>query len=189
MSLPACAAFAPAFLCAQGDILLYLLPSMALGFLFWMLSSAHPAFFLLTAPGTLCHELAHFGVGLLSNAEPTGINMIPRRRGRVWELGSVTFANLRWYNAAPAALAPFLVLLVPLGVAAWRTGPGWQFGPLDLALAPLLAPQYLSFWPSPVDWRLAARSWPWLVLIAAGAALYLWHASLFQLVKNLGTGA
>jgi hypothetical protein len=193
MSLPACASFAPAFLCAHGahlpDLLVYLLPSMALGFLFWMLSGAHPAFFLLTAPGTLCHELAHFGVGLLSNAEPIAINMLPRRRGRVWELGSVTFANLRWYNAAPAALAPFLVLLVPLGVAAWRTGPGWHFGPLDLALAPLLAPQYLSFWPSPVDWRLALRSWPWLLVLAAATVLYLWHASLFQLVENLSTGA
>ncbi|MEN3277899.1 MAG: hypothetical protein V7631_3689 [Massilia sp.] len=179
-----CAAWAPALVCGQLDILLYLLPSIALAFLFWMLSGAHPAFFLLTAPGTLCHELAHFGVGLLTNAEPVGFNMIPKRRGRVWELGSVTFANLRWYNAAPSALAPLLVLLVPLLVAAWRTGPGWHFAPLDLALAPLLAPQFLSFWPSPVDWRLAARSWPWLVVAGLGAALHEWHAVLFQFVKS-----
>ena len=112
MSLPACTAWLPAFPCAHADILLYLLPSMATAFLFWMLSSAHPAFFLLTAPGTLCHELAHFGAGLLTNAEPTNISLFPRRKGKVWELGSVTFANLRWYNAAPAALAPLLVLLV-----------------------------------------------------------------------------
>lgn len=187
MTLPACAALmsgAPAFLCSRADLLLYLLPSLALAFLFWMLSRAHPAFFLLTAPGTLCHELAHFGVGLLSNAEPVGINMIPRRRGRIWELGSVTFANLRWYNAAPAALAPLLVLLVPLAVAAWRTGPGWRFGPLDLALAPLLASQFLSFWPSPVDWRLAMRSWPWLVIAASAAGIVEWHDLLFQFVKS-----
>jgi hypothetical protein len=43
------------------------------------------------------------------------------------------------------------------------------YGATDLALAFLLAPQLLSFWPSPVDWRLAARSWPWLVILAAGA--------------------
>ncbi|MFC5460602.1 hypothetical protein [Massilia niabensis] len=185
MSLPA---WAPAALGTYGallpDLLLYLLPSLALAFLFWMLSSRHPAFFLLTAPGTLCHELAHFGVGLLTNAEPIGINLLPRRRGRVWELGSVTFANLRWYNAAPAALAPLLVLLVPLAVAAWRTGPGWRFGPLDLALAPLLAPQFLSFWPSPVDWRLATRSWPWLVIAAGAGAVFEWHGLLFQFVKT-----
>jgi hypothetical protein len=186
--LPACTAVLPGFLCSHAallpDLLLYLAPSLAVAFLFWILASAHPAFFLLTAPGTLCHELAHFGVGLLTNAEPTNISLFPRRKGKLWELGSVTFSNLRWYNAAPAALAPLLILLLPLGVAAWRTRPGWHFAPLDLAIAVLLAPQYLSFWPSPVDWRLAARSWPWLVLLALGGALYLWHDLLFRLINS-----
>jgi hypothetical protein len=188
MSLPACTAWLPAFLCSHGallpDILLYLLPSLATAFLFWMLAGAHPAFFLLTAPGTLCHELAHFGVGLLTNAEPTSISLFPRRKGKVWELGSVTFANLRWYNAAPAALAPLLILLLPLAVAAWRTGPGWRFAPLDLLLAVLLAPQFLSFWPSPVDWRLAARSWPWLLVLALAGAMYLWHDLLLRFMRG-----
>ena len=168
----------------MGDILLYLAPSLALAFLIWMVTSLHPLFFVFSAVGTLCHELAHFSVGLLTGAEPTGLTIIPRRLGRTWELGSVTFANLRWYNAAPAALAPLLVLLVPLGVAWWRTRGAWRFGPLDLALTLLLAPQFLSFWPSPVDWRLAARSWPWLVLITlTAAALYWFQPSLFQVVK------
>ena len=177
-----CAAWLPAALCAQADLLLYLLPSAALAWLLWIGSSAHPAFFVFTAAGTLSHELAHFSVGLLTNAEPIGLSVIPRRikkpgKGHNWELGSVTFANLRWYNAAPAALAPLLVLLVPLAVAWWRTRSAWHFGPADLALTLLLAPQFLSFWPSPVDWRLAVRSWPWLV-IAVLAAL------LFQFVKT-----
>lgn len=166
-----CSSLAPALVCAHADVLLYLLPSLALAFLIWFLSRAHPVFFLFTAAGTLCHELAHFSVGLLAGAEPTGLTVIPRRTGRSWELGSVTFANLRWYNAAPAALAPLLVILLPFAVAAWRTRPGWHFAPLDLALAFLLAPQFLSFWPSPVDWRLAARSWPWLLLIGALVSL------------------
>ena len=184
MDLPAaCAAIAPVFLCSHADMLLYLLPSLALAFLFWMLASAHPGFFVLTAAGTLCHELAHFSVGLLTNAEPIGLNLIPRRKGRIWELGSVTFANLRWYNAAPAALAPLLVLFLPLVVAAWRTRPGWHFEPVDLLLAVLLAPQYLSFWPSPVDWKLAVRSWPWLLVIVLGAAGWHWRSLLFQFVK------
>lgn len=153
-------------------MLLYLLPSAALALLLWIGSGAHPFFFLFTAAGTLCHELAHFSVGLLTNAEPVGLSVIPRRikkprgggqaGGHNWELGSVTFANLRWYNAAPSALAPLLVLGLPFAVAWWRTRQGWMFEPLDLALAFLLAPQFLSFWPSPVDWRLAARSWPWI---------------------------
>jgi hypothetical protein len=180
-----CHALAPAWLCGHGAWLLYLLPSAALAFLISMLARAHPIFFIFTAAGTLCHELAHFCVGLLVGAEPTGLTIIPRRTGRDWQLGSVTFANLRWFNAAPSALAPLLVLLVPFAVAAWRTRTGWRFEPLDLALAWLLAPQFLSFWPSTTDWRLAARSWPWLVIlpIIAGLLFYYRHA-LFQIVKT-----
>jgi hypothetical protein len=170
-------------LCGHTDLLLYLLPSAALAFLIWILSSTHPFFFIFTAAGTLCHELAHFGVGLLCGAEPTGLTVLPRRAGRNWELGSVTFANLRWFNAAPSALAPLLVLAVPFAVAAWRTEPGWHFAPLDLGLAWLLAPQFLSFWPSPTDWRLAARSWPWLIVLSVGLLLY-YRESLFQIVKT-----
>lgn len=168
----------------MSDILLYLLPSGALALLLWIGSGAHPFFFVFTAAGTLCHELAHFGVGLLSNAEPTGINMIPRRRGRVWELGSVTFANLRWYNAAPAALAPLLILILPVAVAWWRTRHGLVFEPLDLALTLLLAPQFLSFWPSPVDWRLAARSWPWIPLLLLAGFATVYGGELLRLVKG-----
>jgi len=171
------------------DMLLYLVPSAALALLLWIGSGAHPGFFLFTAAGTLCHELAHFSVGLLTNAEPIGLSVIPRRikkpgKGHNWELGSVTFANLRWYNAAPAALAPLLVLTVPVAVAWWRTRQAWVFEPLDLALTLLLAPQFLSFWPSPVDWRLAARSWPWIpVLFVAGIATF-YGAELLALVKG-----
>jgi len=192
-----CSAWLPAAACAAGaapfDIFLYLIPSAALAWLLWIASSAHPAFFVFTAAGTLCHELAHFSVGLLTNAEPVGMSVLPRRiksprggkgRGHNWELGSVTFANLRWYNAAPAALAPLLVLLVPLGVAWWRTRGDWAFAPLDLAIMFLLAPQFLSFWPSPVDWKLAARSWPWAPLLGVAWACWYFRDALLSLVKG-----
>jgi len=168
------AAHLPVALCGGGDILLYLAPSLALAFLIWLVTSLHPLFFVFSAAGTLCHELAHFSVGLLLGAEPIGFSIIPRRTGRTWELGSVTFANLRWYNAAPAALAPLLVLALPLAVAWWRTRGAWTFGPADLGLTLLLAPQFLSFWPSPVDWRLALRSWPWVVLVIVTAIAVFW---------------
>jgi hypothetical protein len=171
------------------ELLLYLAPSAALAFLLWIGSSAHPFFFLFTAAGTLCHELAHFSVGLLTNAEPVGLSVLPRRiprpgKGNNWELGSVTFANLRWYNAAPAALAPLGVLFLPFLVAWWRTRGHWAFEPLDLALMFLLAPQFLSFWPSPVDWRLASRSWPYVPLLALCLAVYVYHGQLLQLIKG-----
>ncbi len=179
---------------AGGEMLLYLVPSAALALLLWIGSSAHPVFFLFTASGTLCHELAHFSVGLLTNAEPVGMSIFPRRikkprgggpgKGHNWELGSVSFANLRWYNAAPAALAPLLILALPFAVAWWRTRHGWVFEPVDLLLAFLLAPQFLSFWPSPVDWRLAARSWPWIPIGILVLLASLYGRQLLDLAKG-----
>ena len=162
-----CRALAPAVLCQHSDLLVYLIPSAALAFLIRLLAGSHPVFFLFTVAGTFCHELAHFCIGLLTGARPTSLTVIPRRVGRHWELGSVTLTRVRWYNAAPAALAPVLIILLPFAVAWWRTRPGWSFQPLDLALAFALAPQFLSFWPSGGDWRIAVRSWPYLFIIGA----------------------
>ena len=161
-----CRAFAPDLICLNGDILLYLLPSAALAIVIRALARSHPFFFLFTVLGTICHELAHFVAGLATGARPASFTVIPRRVGQHWELGSVMLTRVRWYNAAPAALAPLLVILLPLAVASWRTRPGWAFQPVDLAIAFALAPQFLSFWPSGGDWRLAARSWPYLIVIA-----------------------
>jgi hypothetical protein len=183
--LTSCRAIAPAFACQHADLLLYLAPSVALAILIRALAGSHPVFFLFTVAGTICHELAHYCVGLLTGARPTALTVIPRRVAHAhWELGSVTLTRVRWYNAAPAALAPFLIILLPLLVAHWRTAPGWRFQPADLAIAFALAPQFLSFWPSAVDWRIALRSWPYLLIIAAaGALLFHYHPGLFQFVK------
>lgn len=177
-----CAAAAPPWLCAHLAIALYLVPSVALAVLIAILARLHPVFFILTLAGTLCHELAHLVAGLLTGARPVALSIIPRRlklagQRSQWRLGYVSFARLRWYNAAPAALAPFVIVLIPLAVAWWRTRGDWHFGALDLLLAALLAPQWLSFWPSGTDWRLAARSWPYLVIFSA-AALAWWHFHL-----------
>ncbi len=82
------------------------------------------------------------------------------------------FSNIRWYNAAPAALAPLLIIIIPIAVAVWRTQAGLNFQLIDIALAFALAPQFLSFWPSWVDWKIALRSWPYLVLALAGWWVY-----------------
>ena len=181
MSLAAaCQAWTWALPCQHADVLpdvllqvlLYLLPSAALAVVIRILAAAHPVFFLLTVAGTICHELAHYVAGWLTGAMPGKFTVIPRRKGAHWELGSVTLMRVRWYNAAPAALAPFAILLIPLAVALWRTAPGWRFGLLDLPLAFVLAPQLLSFWPSKVDWRIALRSWPYLIIIACAFYLF-----------------
>jgi hypothetical protein len=170
--LAACRAAAPAYLCQHGDMLLYLLPSAALALLIRFLAGTHPIFFLFTAAGTLCHELMHFIVGWLTGARPGGLTILPVKKTGHWELGSVTLTRVRWYNAAPAALAPVLIVLIPFAVAWWRTVPGWKFQLLDLPLAFALAPQFLSFWPSALDWKIAWRSWPYLFVIAALACLH-----------------
>lgn len=176
MSLSAtCRALAPDILCQHGDVLLYLLPSMALAAVIRVLASVHPFFFLFTLAGTVCHELAHVTVGFLTGARPGSFTVIPKRKGRHWELGSVTLNRLRWYNAIPAALAPLVILLIPAAVALWRTrGGSWHFEPLDGLLAFALAPQFLSFWPSGDDWRIARHGWP-LLLILAVLAWLTWH--------------
>ena len=76
------------------------------------------------------------------------------------------------------------MLFVPLGVAWWRTRHGLAFEPVDLALRVFLAPQFLSFWPSPVDWKLAARSWPWAPLLISLAVLWYYGDALLMLVKG-----
>ena len=167
----ACRAVAPAFVCQHTDLLVYLLPSAALAVLIRILVGQHPFFFLLTLAGTICHELMHWLVGLLSGARPGRFTVFPVKKAGHWELGSVILTRVRWYNAAPAALAPLLIILIPFGVAWWRTGPGWRFELADLVIAFALAPQFLSFWPSKVDWLIALRSWPYLFIIATGAWL------------------
>lgn len=185
MSLSAtCRALAPDLLCQHSNVLVYLIPSALLALLIRFLAGTHPFFFLFTVAGTMCHELAHFLVGLVTGARPASFTIIPRKKGRNWELGSVTLTRVRWYNAAPAALAPVLIILIPFAVAWWRTRHGLHFQWIDLPIAFALAPQFLSFWPSGVDWKIAARSWPYLIIIGALAWLaWSLKPQLFQFVN------
>ena len=56
--------------------------------------------------GTILHETAHLLVGVLFRAKPTGFSLVPRRQGRPWRLGSVSFTRITPLNAVPVALAP-----------------------------------------------------------------------------------
>lgn len=168
MPFQTCHAFFPGYPCNPLDVLLYLAPSVALAGAIKILSRRHDFFILFYLAGTVCHELAHYCAGLLTMARPTSFSVMPRRTGREWTLGSVEFANLRWYNAAPTALAPFSILALPLSVATLRVAHPWSFDWVDLGIAFLLAPQFLSFWPSRQDWLLSLGSWPYLALAGGG---------------------
>src|SRR5471032_920409 len=161
-----CHALLSPLLCHYLDIGIYLAPSLLLALLIRFLSARHGFFFVFALAGTVCHELAHFCMGLLTAAQPRSLTIVPRRVGQGWELGSVTLRRVRWYNAAPVALAPFLILALPFAVAAWRTPPGWTFQLTDVVLAFLVAPQFLACWPSLIDWKIAVRSWPYIPVFA-----------------------
>jgi len=165
-SLFECSVLAPSWLCAHRDIFIYLAPSLMLALVIRALSLRHPFFFLFTLTGTICHELAHWIAGLLTGARPAAFTVIPRRVGQGWELGSVRLTRVRWYNAAPSALAPFAVVLLPFVVACWRTRSGLHFQWIDIALAFAVAPQFLACWPSTTDWKISLRSWPYLLIAA-----------------------
>ena len=68
---------------------------------------------LINIPGTLLHEMMHFLVGALFNAQPFNFTLLPRRNAEGdYVMGSVSFRNITFYNAVPAALAPLLLLLI-----------------------------------------------------------------------------
>ncbi|TFW16004.1 hypothetical protein [Duganella callida] len=165
-SLFECSVWAPAWLCSHRDMLIYLAPSVLLALLIRALAVRHPFFLLFRLAGTISHELAHLIAGTLTGARPAAFTVKPRRIKQGWELGSVHLTNVRWYNAAPSALAPFVVVLLPFAVAWWRTRSGLNFQWVDIALAFAVAPQFLAFWPSSADWKIALQSWPYLLIAA-----------------------
>lgn len=156
-------------------VLTYLLPPAIGALMLRSLSGRIAVFALATLMGTMVHELLHAVVGALTGARPVSMNLFPRRSvdGRSYVMGSVTFENLTWYNAAPACLAPLLGLPLLVLVAWLRVSGGWHFEALDILLWAMLAPQFLTCWPSSADLRLSLLSWP--VYLAAGAiAWFAW---------------
>ncbi|MDP4028555.1 MAG: hypothetical protein Q8P42_06260 [Gallionella sp.] len=85
------------------------------------------AFSVLSLPSTLAHELGHWFVALVLGARPSFPNIIPKREGSTWALGSVRVSpNI--LTRIPIALAPFALL--PLGIwyaVAHSDALGWWY--------------------------------------------------------------
>lgn len=73
---------------------------------------------LISLAATMLHEACHLLAGLVLNAQPQSITLIPKRQGRRWVLGAVAFSNLNLWNSAFVALAPLAML--PLGLWAFQ---------------------------------------------------------------------
>jgi hypothetical protein len=137
----------------------------------WLLHQARRSFWLfslLALPGTICHELCHWIAGVLLNGRPVHFTVVPRREGRGFVLGSVAFANLRWYNAFFIGLAPLLLLPGAYGLFLWRLGRNPVFGWPEAGIVFILANLAFGAIPSWQDFRIAARSPIGWLLLAVG---------------------
>ena len=134
-------------------------------------------FFLIALPGTIAHELSHFLLGALTFGRPMNFSIIPKRQGSSYVLGSVSLANVRWYNGLFIGLAPFLLLPVALLLIKWR-----------VSSHPVMLFAHESIWaycaanlihgcvPSMQDIRIAVVSAWWVLPAMAGASyFYLSH--------------
>lgn len=68
------------------------------------------AYIFISLPGTLLHELSHWVFAFILRAKPSWPSIIPKREGKTWCLGSVSF-RAKWHSACIVALAPLIVLL------------------------------------------------------------------------------
>jgi hypothetical protein len=153
----------------------YLLPAVLGAIALGRCARGNATFALLSFPGTLAHELLHLMVAFITFARPVSLSVWPRRaQDGSYLFGGVLMENVRWWNAAPASLAPMLGYGIAAGAAWSRLRNGFIFSPWDLLVWAALAQLLLASWPSSVDWRLSVRSWP--LLLAALAAVWYHYA-------------
>lgn len=136
--------------------------------------SMHPtAFALIALPGTAAHELSHYIAGKLLGAKPASMSLLPKPLGDGrWELGSVGFTNLKWWNAPWTAMAPMLLAPLALALVLLWAYPAWAAGDFLIAAIALYvcATVLQASWPSDRDFEVA---FPGLLII--GVVVYcLW---------------
>ena len=186
MTLPA-PAIAPAWAVRATDMLLYLVPSLALAFLIWHGHRAASRCSSCSARPAPCATSWR-----ISRSACCWAPSRPACRSFRARTGAHLGTRLR-HLRQPALVQRGAGRAGAVPGAAGAAGGGLVAHPRRLALRPgrpgadlLLAPQFLSFWPSPVDWRLALRSWPWLVIIIAAAAPGLrWHHRAVSICKSV----
>lgn len=121
---------------------------------------------IINVPGTILHELSHFIVGLVLNAQPCNFSIFPKKDNQGnYVMGAVSFRNITFYNAVPAALSPLILLIG-----------GFYINRYMLPLIPPTLPYYTLYillqtiiienaMPSKVDFQVAGK-------YASGVILY-----------------
>ena len=133
---------------------------------------------LVTLPGTFLHEVAHYLTALFLAGQPTGFNLIPSGN----TLGSVQFYP-NWYNAAPVALAPFLLAPLTFLMAALAAN---TVNPLKILLFSYFAAcSWVACTPSPQDFSIAMApsSWP-LAILFLGISFFLMYRTTRVLLRT-----
>lgn len=125
--------------------------------------------------GVFFHELAHAIVGLITYSKPVRFMIFPEahkdnNQETFYTLGTVTHANLKWYNAFPSAMAPLLLLWVAHLIEKhyWNIVPNQSLGYLMLYVY-LLIVFLINAIPSSIDFKEAFKN-PfaailWMVII------------------------
>lgn len=127
---------------------------IAVVFLLWISRIGISWYIFLSLPGTILHELSHWVVAFVFGCKPSFPNIIPKKDGDCWILGSVTFVP-GLISGGLAALAPLYLMW---GFAYW-----WYIDPLMLSVVPDWAQGILtgvllySGLPSSTDWAMALR--------------------------------
>lgn len=129
--------------------------------------------FLWNLIGVSLHELAHFLVGIVLFAKPSGFSLLPHRQGNGVQLGSVTFRGLNMFNSLPVALAPLGLIAAAFGL--FRNWSRW-FTPTLFSTAAIYFASFILIYnalPSMQDLKIAF-GWK-SILLYGGAAIALYE--------------
>lgn len=123
-------------------------------------------------PGTIAHEAAHLVVGMFLGANPSRVSLWPKRAGKYWQLGSVTFNDVNLLNGAFVTMAPLLLLPLSYAMFADLMLPLWSGAEWGWWLLAGYVTGNILFaaMPSVGDLRLGARSIVFWLLLAGGLA-------------------
>lgn len=137
---------------------------------------------LLTLPGTFMHELMHFMASFFTFGRPIKFSIFPKKSKGTIVLGSVSSANVTWYNALIISLAPLLLYILAyymtLSLASITT-PLYYYATIYFIANILFAGT-----PSPADWRLAFQK-SWLILSVLLLAALEYYFKLFALADKV----